>query len=214
MGLKRITVPAQPVVTVAEAKVHIGQYDGDFDERITTLCAAATELAEKYTGRALVTQTWRLSLNSFPWRESGAGYVYSQPFTPRADIRIPRPPLQSVTSIQYTDENGTTQTLDSSLYKVTTDLEPARIEPAYNQVWPATRCERESVRVTYVAGYGDTSDSVPQGIRHAILLMVSQWFENPESTVSGLTSQIQMNAQWLLDSFKTGAAAEWYELAE
>jgi uncharacterized phiE125 gp8 family phage protein len=198
MGLKRTSNPTTTPVTVSEAKDQISLLSNDHDTTIDRLIKAATEAAEKYTGRALITQTWRLALNSFPVRE----------------IRLPRPTLQSITSIQYVDENGTLQTLGASLYDATADLEPARVEPAYGEVWPATRCEREAVRITYVAGYGDASTSVPESIRHAILLMVSQWFEYREPTSEKSIKEIPMSACWLLDGFKTGAGAEWFNLAE
>lgn len=202
MGLKRTSAPAALAVTVAEAKQQVGIYDSSLDDYFTHLVNAATEAVERYTGRALITQTWRLALDDFPCRD------------PRSEIRLPRPPFQSVTSIAYTDSNGTAQTLSSSLYDATADLEPARIEPAYNEVWPATRNEREAVRVTYVAGYGDTAASVPESLRHAILLMVSQWFNYREPSISGtIIAQVPLSATWLMDSYRTGAWAEFYELA-
>lgn len=209
MGLVRITAPTRPAISLEEAKDQVALYggDGSLDPLIQRYCNAATEFVERYTGRALITQTWRLSLNHFP--------CYDPTYRRNAELRIPRPRLQSVTSIQYDDENGITQTLDSSLYRATTDLEPARIEPTYNQVWPAIRCQREAVRITYVAGYGDTEESVPEDIRHAILLMVSQWFNfRQPSEETRAIIDVPLSAKWLLDGYRTGAGAEFYELAE
>lgn len=198
MGLKRLAAATQPAVTLEEAKTQIGLYGGDLDELVTRLINAATESVERYTGRALVTQTWRLSLDEFPVGE----------------IRVPRPPLGSISSVAYTDENGTNQTLSDSLYVVTTDIEPARIEPAYGEVWPATRCQREAVRVTYTAGYGGDATAVPEAIRHAILLTVAHWFNCREPVASGSLAEVPLSVVWLLDGFKTGAGPEWYSLAK
>jgi uncharacterized phiE125 gp8 family phage protein len=200
MGLKRTIKPAVSPVTLDEAKQHVGLLSGDHDQHLARLIEAATEEAERYTGRALISQTWRLALDKFPCR------------WPRNDIRLPRPPLQSVTSIKYVDEHGILQTLDSALYTATADFEPARIEPAYGQVWPATRDEREAVRVTYVAGYGNAASNVPQGIRQAILLMAAQWFAHREPTSERTLAEVPMSARWLLDNYKTGAVAEWFSV--
>jgi len=198
MGLKRTVAPVQPAVTPEEAKRQISVWDGSQDDYITQLIIAATGAVERATARALITQTWRLSLDEFPCDE----------------IRIPRPPLIAVSSITYVDDNGTTQTLDTDLYSVTTDAEPARIEPAYGEVWPAARCQREAVRVTYTAGYGATSESVPEPIRHAILLMVAHWYNCREPVVEGQLMEVPMSAKWLIDGYKTGAGPEWYNLAK
>lgn len=215
MGLKRITAPAQPAISLEEAKSQVALYEGDgsLDTLIQRYCDAATAFVERYTGRALITQTFRLSLNHFPYFGHNPPYPeYGQSF---ADIRLPRPRLQSVTSIKYDDENGTEQTIDPSLYRVTSDLEPARIEPAFNQVWPQIRYQREAVRIVYVAGYGNDSASVPEDIRHAILLMVSQWFNfRTPSEETRAIIDVPLSAKWLLDGYRTGAGAEFYELAE
>lgn len=205
MGLKRTSAPVLTPVTVDEAKEQIGLLVADHDSRIARLINAATESVERYTNRALITQTWRLAIDGFPCESLTR---------PRAEIRLPRPRLQSITSIGYVDTDGTNQTLSSTLYNATADLEPARVEPAYGQVWPATRDEREAVRVTYVAGYGDASTSVPEAIRHAILLMVGQWFSYREPTISGTTiAEVPMSVKFLLDGYTTGAVAEWFEMA-
>jgi hypothetical protein len=56
---------------------------------------------------------------------------------------------------------------------VTAGLEP-HIRPKLNQSWPAIRCASDAVRVTAVCGY----EAVPDPIRHAMLLMISSWFDS------------------------------------
>lgn len=194
MGLVRTVPPTNPPVTLAEAKQQIGLVDAAHDQHVDRLIQAATEQAESLTWRALVTQTWRLALAGFP----------------PCRLWIPRPPLQSLV-IEYTDESGAEQTLDASQYKVAFDSVPAFVEPAYGTTWPATRPEAEAVRVTFVAGYGPDSTSVPQRVRQAILLLVANWFAHRESVVTGtIASELPQNARWLLESFKTGVPAEWF----
>lgn len=206
MGLIRTVAPATTPVTADEAKSQIGLFDNTLDDLVVRYIKAATEAVERYTGRALITQTWRLALDAFPCESD---------YRPRAEIRLPRPRLQSISSIVYIATDGTETTLNSSLYDATASIEPARVEPAYGQVWPEARDERESVRITYTAGYGSAATDVPEDIRHAVLLMVAQWFQYREPVVSGtIIAEVPLSVKWLLDGYRTGAGAEFYELAK
>lgn len=202
MGLVQTTPPAAGTtpLSLAEAKqqLALAPSESGHDQLVTRLVAAATEQAEQWTGRALLTQTWRLTLDRFPLGE----------------IRLPRPPLQSITTVQYIDEDGATQTLDESLYQVTSDAEPARLAPAYGESWPATRCQPEAVLVTYVAGYGAAGSAVPAPIRHAIHMLVGHWFANRQAVGSEASDEVPLGVAHLLNSWRTGAGHDWYHLAE
>jgi len=84
-----------------------------------------------------------------------------------ADTRtfiLPRPPLQTVTTVEYLDSTATWQTLSSSLYDLQADRKPGRVTirsgslPSIHSTIPLT------YRITYVCGYADT----------AALLMVAE----------------------------------------
>ena len=203
MGLKRTTSPATEPITLAEAKKHVevALAVTDHDTHLSDmLIPAARERAETYTGRAWITQTWTLTLDRFPaWT-----------------IPLPRPPLVSVTSITYVDGDGDTQTLSSSLYRVSTNTgggAPGRITPAYGEVWPTIRNLTDAVTIVYVAGYGAAS-SVPRAAKQAILLTVGNWFANREPVVVGVSaSEVPQNAKWLLDSLRAGKVPGCYGLA-
>lgn len=160
MGLRVVTSPTVEPITIAEAKTHLRVTDSGEDDRIAALIAAAREEAETITGRAFITQTWRLTLDRFPLC---------------GPIELPRAPLQSITSITYVDSDGASQTWAN--YRVSTNSEPGRVEPAYNEVWPTIRDVTEAATITYVAGYGDTSRDVPNGIKNALLLMVESYYD-------------------------------------
>lgn len=193
MGLIRTIPPLVSPVTPAEAAKHLSLVDGENDSHVRLLVEAATECAEWTTWRALITQTWELTLDAFPCR-----------------LWIPRPPLQSL-EIKYIDTNGDEQTLDPAEYKIASG-EPAYVVPAYGKSWPSSRSEPGAVRVTFVAGYGAEATAVPQRIRQAILLLAGNWFVNRESVTvgAGAAMELPQSATWLLEAFKTGAAAEWF----
>jgi uncharacterized phiE125 gp8 family phage protein len=175
--LTLVTSPASHPVTLAEAKAQLGLTVSAHDTLLERLIAAATAKLDGdrgVLGRALVTQSWQLTLDCFP-----------------LEITVPLPPLQSVDAITYLDAAGDEQTLATTEYAVLGlgGSKRARIVPAYGKSWPSTWDFPESVTVTFTAGYDDGSSptdsaaSVPEPIRAAILMHVAHLFENRETTI-------------------------------
>jgi uncharacterized phiE125 gp8 family phage protein len=190
MPARLITVPDVEPVTLAEAKDHMYVRHADDDALISAYIAAARDDAEHRLQRALIDQTWELVLDAFP-----------------AVIVLPMAPLSSVTSIKYIDSSGVEQTLAAANYYADTDAEPGEVVPAYGLSWPATRAERNAVRVRYVAGYGADGSFVPASIKQWILLRVGALYENRESAVAGQPIQAAPRdfADGLLDRHKVYA---------
>jgi uncharacterized phiE125 gp8 family phage protein len=174
MSLMLKTAPALEPITLVEAKRHL-RVDLDFlddDQYISALISAARATVEAWEWRSHVNQVWELRLDAFP--------ASAQP------IYCPRPPLQSVGSIQYVDADGVTQTLSVDDYVVDPKSEPGRIMPAYGEVWPTTRpTTMNAVTITYTAGYGPDAQNVPVRTKHAIKLLLGLWYENREPVVTG-----------------------------
>ncbi len=166
MHLTLKTPPAAAVVTVEEAKAHLRVDEAADDSYITALVAKATQAAERYCDRAFITQDWVLALDAFP--------------SCTKLIKVPLPPLVSVTQLSYVDADGADQVLASADYQVS-KRSPAVIAPAPGKSWPATQAGRlDAVAIEFKAGYGDAADAVPKPIHHAILLLVAHWYENRE----------------------------------
>jgi uncharacterized phiE125 gp8 family phage protein len=166
MALKLITPASTYPVTLAEAKLHARVDLNDDDALITALIVAATEMCEQKIGRAIMTQTWLLTLDAFP-----------------AAIELTRVPVQSVTSVTYVDPDGATVPLNTGSNWRLLDLGDysfARIVPVYGYEWPATRAQAEVVSVQYVAGYASAA-AVPQSIKQWILLQTASMYENRET---------------------------------
>lgn len=186
MGLKLKTAPNAEPIDITAAKLHCKVDGTDDDTLITALIASARQQAEHRTGRALVTQEWELSLDSFP----------------NDSLEIPLPPLRSVSSITYLDTAGTRQTLANTEYQVITDELVGRVVPAYSKSWPSCRVHPGSVVVTFSAGYGAASD-VPESIKSWMKLAVGTWYENRDATVDGQFSELPRDF-WdgLLDPYR------------
>jgi uncharacterized phiE125 gp8 family phage protein len=190
MPLQRITEPTVEPLTLAEAKAQCKVEFTDDDDLITALIQAARDYAENRIERSLCMQTWMLTLDSFPG-PSFMGVPFGKSYSiPRHAIVLERPPVQSITSIVYTDVGGSTQTMPTTDYVDLTyggtqrvdDL--CRITPVFGKIWPINLPQIGSVRVTYQAGYG-TPNEVPAGIRAWIKLRVAALYENREEVVVG-----------------------------
>lgn len=190
MTLKLITPATTLPVSLAEAKAHLRVDAADDDTLISAMLGAATQMAEQATGRALMPQTWLLSLDGF------------------ADVlELTRVPVASVTSVVYDDASGTPQTLANSNYTLSNadDFGIARLTCAYSKSWPATRAQVNAVRVTYVAGYADAA-SVPESIKSWIKLAIGSMFENRQSEVIERGAVLSLGfADRLLDRYKVWA---------
>jgi len=167
MTLRLITPPTGLVVSLAEAKAHLRITDATDDVFITAMINAATETAEHLTGRALMVQTWEAGFDSLE------------------SLKLPRAPVQNVTSITYTDAAGLLQTLTPALYSVLFDETGyTNVIPAYNVTLPTHRGDIDGVKVRFVAGYASAA-LVPQSIKSWMLLHVGSQYEHRESEVTG-----------------------------
>lgn len=192
MPLALVTGPAETPVTLAEAKAHLRVLGSAEDALIAALVASATQHIEGrqgVLGRALVTQTWDLYLDGFPRYRAGR-------------IELPLPPLQSVTSVKYTDAAGVEQTVAPSAYMVDTMHPVGRVRPVYQTFWPVPRLDEGSVRVRFVAGYGGAA-AVPQPLKQAILLLAGHWWLNREA-VGQAGTPVAFAVEALLAPYRTG----------
>ncbi len=164
---------------------------------IADLIAEAREYAEDRLGQQLVTATWQLTLDGFP-RHDPIRDRTNASWLEAVTIRPPKPPLRSITSVQYLDPAGVLQTWSSSLYVVDTANRPGRIMPAFGQIWPFTLPTANAVTITYVAGYGDPK-AVPRKIKKAIKLLAAHWYENREATAGAAPVEIPLGVNALLD---------------
>jgi uncharacterized phiE125 gp8 family phage protein len=185
MALELYTGPTVEPLTLTEAKEHLRVDHIDDDTLIESLIKAARRSAEVFQGRSYLSQTWKLYLDTFPCER----YIY-----------LPFPPLQSVSSVTYIDGNGDVQTLATSRYQVDAKSQPGRIVLAPGYSWPATESDRvNAVIITFVAGYGATSASVPENIRHAVRLILGDMYTQRENTIVGSSvNQIPQSAKILL----------------
>lgn len=185
MSLKLITPPAD-LISLAEAKAHLLVDHDDDDATITFLILAATQYVDAKTGwlgRALMTQTWDLIVDAFPTPTTTCCWPVASVMSPSsAAIQIPWPPLQSVESVKYIDQNGDQQIMPATDYMVDNVSEPGWIIPV--TAWPATKAVANAVSIRFVAGYGDAPADVDAPIRQALFLFIGHLYENREAVIA------------------------------
>ncbi len=157
-GLSVTTQPALEPVTVQDVKDNALIFTSEGDAWLQGRITAARDLCETFVKRAFIDTTFRLTLDWWPTL-----------------FYLPRPPLISVTTIKYLDLDGVQQTWSASNYSVDTYTEPGRVSLAYNVVPPNYRQIENTIEVIYHAGYGTAASNVPQAIKDAIVLTVTNW---------------------------------------
>ena len=165
---------------------------GEEDSLIAMQIGAARAEFERITSAALITQT--LEERFVAWPDEGI-------------IRLGKFPLQSVTSIKYTDSDGTESTMSADDYVVDSHSQPGCIWLGYSASWPsATLRPGPSIVVRYVAGFGGNASDVPADVRHALLMIFGELYEHRERTViqSGLsTATVNFVAQTMRNVRRT-----------
>jgi hypothetical protein len=210
--LKLISPPAFAPLTLAEAKLYLRVDHSDEDDVITRLVGAATGYADGPDGflqRALVDQTWELTLDAFPATSSGwsgSGCSSSMSSSGLKGIRIPLPPLIAIVNVFYDDPGGVQQILGPGSYSVDSVSEPGWIVPVGD--WPATFNGINAVRIRFRAGYIDASYSpavgaVPDDIKQAILLYCSTMFDERSVFIDGRVTAAPWSAEQLLRRRRT-----------
>lgn len=168
----QVQVVTQSTITpwlLGDAKDHLRVTHNDDDGYIQLLTLAVRNAAEQITRRALFTQTIRIYADSF-----------------ECDcIELPRPMLQSVTSVKYYDTAGVLQTMDTDDYQVDVNSTPGRICPVLGTVWPSTQDKKLSaVIIEYVAGWAHRGD-LPFDLRQAMLIHMEHLYDMREAVVVG-----------------------------
>ncbi len=160
--------PAAEPVTLAEAKAFLRVDDSAEDAFITTLITAARLHVEGTTGRALIAQTWRVSLDDWPTNR---------------EVQLPIGPMVSLTSVTVFDADGVGSDLSLVQFQPETNAVPARVFlPTTIDGQPVMR-DRAAIQIDYVAGYGTDPEDVPMDIRQAVLSLIGYWFEHRDAVV-------------------------------
>jgi uncharacterized phiE125 gp8 family phage protein len=185
-----VTTDSGEPFSLSDIKADLRVSHGDEDGLIQELLHAARVTVEQETGRAILTQTRAIGLDSAP---RGA-----------EPILLPVYPVASVTSItQYSTADAGT-VVSTAVYRLDAASYPPRIVLRDGQSWPTGLRPQNALVIVAECGYGTTAAAVTDaGLLHAIRLLVSHWYTHREPVVVGSTAQVVPSTyRALLDSLK------------
>jgi hypothetical protein len=222
-----VVVSAEPIISVADAKLRQIDLAGATDDVVAAAIATATTALENYTGRAIGVQT----LDWYPDEtDSDVHRVWRAPAVVISDgcwrwpisyFDLPRPPLVSVTSIKYLDADHVEQTFSSADYWVSGVGRTGRITLKSGSSWPTVGAYPDAVVIRFVAGYSvvpeplisavllDAADSVTAqasggsgAVRSETIEGVGTVTYDVSSAASAKGETLSPNVRWLADSYR------------
>lgn len=165
MSLHITTPPLAEPVTVDEVKKRLRLSSPEDNDIIASNITTARDYAESVTGWSLTAKSYQDVRDGFPY--------------PHEPIKLLRPPLVSVESVQYLDDSYQWQTWSVAEYWVADGNVPALIVPRRGNTYPAALDAPGSVRINYTVGastYGPHLEGVRQLAAHI--------YEHPEAVTS------------------------------
>lgn len=205
---KTIVTPATELpVSLEEFKAH-ARIDGETEDGdISLKLAAAVAHVENDLNRPLITSTWDLHFERWP---------YFNLCTPKRNWLDLLGNTQSVTWLKFYDSLAALQTVSSSTYRLVrqytaatdgeSDAGEGRLYLALYQSWPSDTLDvGEPIVARVVAGWKDAS-SVPAPIKAAIHLIAGHLYRNREAVVVGnlerISAPLAMAAESLLAPYR------------
>lgn len=169
-----IAGPLVEPVSIGEVRSWLRVDNAEDDVQIATLIAAARLAIERATRLALISQTWRITLDR--WPKDGV-------------LHIPLAPFQSLVSFVTYDASRTATSVSSSAYTLdSAPLSPRiRLEAALLQPGLAMA----GVELQVVVGFGPDGASVPAPLRQAIKQLVANGFEHRGDDIGRMPEDVR-----------------------
>jgi uncharacterized phiE125 gp8 family phage protein len=172
-------------VSVSEAKlwIKLDSTETVDDDIVSSLITTARTRIEECSARAFIKNTFDAYLDETPCED---------------ELRLPRAPLVSVTSVKgfsstdLTDTGGTA--MNSTGYYVDTASEPGRVVLLGSDAWPTGTRPANALIVRFVAGESTSSTGVQDRAKTAIKQLVAKLYEHRGD---------ELEQQRILDEYET-----------
>lgn len=169
--LARSVAPESDPVSLSDLKDFCEITHSLKDADLTDALAAARDETEIYTGLALMTQTWVLSVNA--WCERA--------------VELARAPLASVVSVKYYPADGGAQvTVSSGQYRVAPCgfTRFGFVEFADTFDFPALAYRWDAVEIVFTAGV-ESSTIIPPSLIRAIKILARDLMDEKRNIITG-----------------------------
>jgi uncharacterized phiE125 gp8 family phage protein len=185
-----VAPPVEPL-TLAQVKLDRAIEHSLHDDLLSALITAAREYVEQYCGISIITQTREAAFDAF---------------TTYLDLDYG--PVQSVSAVEYQDSDSSVVAFTQ--YVANLYGHSPRVSLAYNATWPTSAVVANAITVRYVAGFApvagsptDYTGNVPQALRTAMKLLIGNWYENREATITGTINQaLELGVSAILDRYR------------
>lgn len=159
MTLIRTAEPAVEPIPLPGMKEHLRVAHDSEDALIAGLIKAAREEVERSTSLALINQSWRLAVDRMP--RNGI-------------LKLQKNPIIEILAVTAFDDQGEDYDIPPEYYRLSRSRVPAQLNLNLDIV--ATP-KWSGLELDFTAGFGDSADDVPEGLKRAMMILVSHWFE-------------------------------------
>ncbi len=158
MTIVELAPPPVEPLSLGEARAHLRVDQTAEDGLIAGLIRAVRHHLERETGLALISRPFRLYLDQWP-----AGRV----------LEIGRGPVRSIEAITVYRADGTPGAVNLTGFCLDGAARPARL---FLPAVPETQKAINGIEVHFTAGFGETLADMPEGLRRAMLLHLTQLY--------------------------------------
>ena len=191
--------PATEPIAYADAALYLKVDSTDDQAEVERLIKVARRMVEDFTGRALITSTWKLTTDKWPCAHEKLGTWEGRV------IALDRSPLATVEFVKYYPASGASQaTLSSGTYHVLTGPTPGLVVLKSDQSWPDLYDQPDAVEITFTAGVATAAELSP-ALLQAVYLVLAHLYENRTPVnIGNIVNEIPMSAKHLLESYRVG----------
>jgi uncharacterized phiE125 gp8 family phage protein len=200
------TKPLVEPVNLTEMKTYLRVDESEDDSLIQSLIAAATRKVEAHINRKLISQEWEIFWDRFPstsrnmWWDGTKDMAISELVSSKRTMDIPFGPMQSVSSFYTYDNDNTAYLFDPANYILDNSGPFGRIALKLGSTWPTTVLRPiNGIKITGIFGYGAAASDVPEDIKLAIKILVSNMYEHRGDDEAGKMPTLCMT---MLEPFK------------
>lgn len=205
------SAPAAEPVTASELRDYLREDattlpDADANE----LVAEARQMLEDKFGVAVITQSWRLSLDRWPggraeWWDGVRDGSIADLYGPAGygDLKPPRWPLQTVDSVTvYDEDSNSTAVTVATTFDVDTYQHPGRITLQRGATWPVALRANNAIQIVYTAGWGDAASDVPAPIKRAVKQLAASLYAKRGDGCEAVDPIRESGAGFIMSQYK------------
>ncbi len=189
MALVITSAPAGELLSVEDGKTHLRIMSPDLDTEVAAKIREARDDCERETQRTLRAAVTRVLTRDCWWpMRCSTSYIgcleTRYPNSGYGELKLPWPPLISISSITYYDSSNVQQTLSSSNYIVELSTEGfGRITWTSTATIPSVYDRPDAIAITFTTGYATANDVPPGAMAGMKLRLTELWGRGTDNEI-------------------------------